>query len=351
MSPDNPMTRREALKTAALIAVAASLDRKTLAQPMTGSSEKPVQDQAPASAPYKSLNSNTKWLREAKWGLFTHYLAHKPSYPVPADMTPERWNNWVNSFDTKALADQLSSVRCPYFFVTIGQGGGYYCAPNEAYARAAIRGPAERLSRRDLVADLAAALKPKGIRQCVYLHGLRQNTEAQMELWYGVVREWSQRWGKSVHAWWIDGGRLPGNAQQILTEAMKSGNPQAIVAYNSGPVGQNRDQLMPATDYEDYLAGEVDYVLPTCGYRGWDNKPFYPGGNISGDQLHFLNFLGAWWSSGEPRFANDLVIAWTKHINDHDGAVTWDLPVSRTGQISDTYYRQLVALHKATHRR
>ena len=65
----------------------------------------------------------------------------------------------------------------------------------------------------------------------------------------------------------------------------------------------NRKQLMPVTEHEDFLAGECDYTLPTCGitpevYRErnvWntlDSTDFYQGPNISGDQLHFLNFLG-----------------------------------------------------------
>lgn len=40
----------------------------------------------------KKLSPNTQWLREAKWGLFTHYLAHMPSARVPRNMTGEFWN-------------------------------------------------------------------------------------------------------------------------------------------------------------------------------------------------------------------------------------------------------------------
>ena len=85
MSPDKPMTRREALKTAALIGVAVSLDMKTLARPMTGSSEKPVQDQA----------------REA---LLINSLAPKP---------PMGWNSWnyfaynVTERDMREMADAI----------------------------------------------------------------------------------------------------------------------------------------------------------------------------------------------------------------------------------------------------
>ena len=68
--------------------------------------------------PDKDLNPNTIWLREAKWGLFAHYMAHRPSAPIPEDMTPAKWNEKVNSFQVRAFADQLTELKAPYFFIT-----------------------------------------------------------------------------------------------------------------------------------------------------------------------------------------------------------------------------------------
>jgi len=107
--------------------------------------------------PEKELNPNTQWLREAKWGLFTHYLVHMPSAPVPEDMTAEKWNKKVNSFQVKKFADQLVELKVPYFFITIGQGGGYYCSPNKTYER--LFGSSNgKFSSRDLVLELAKEL-------------------------------------------------------------------------------------------------------------------------------------------------------------------------------------------------
>jgi hypothetical protein len=33
--------------------------------------------------PDKELNPNTKWLREAKWGMFTHYTIYPPNHRIP----------------------------------------------------------------------------------------------------------------------------------------------------------------------------------------------------------------------------------------------------------------------------
>ena len=301
----------------------------------------------PVSA--KELNPNTKWLREAKWGLFAHYLAHTASTEVSDEMNSDIWNKRVASFQVKQLGSQLSSLEIPYFFITIGQGGGYFCAPNETYEK--YFGPGEgKLSQRDLIADLAAELIPRGIRMCVYLpaYGRKESAEVQ-EKWQEIIIEWSNRWGKSISAWWIDGGVFSNpEMYRAYTEAFKSGNPDALIAYNTGPIGWSPEPKKPATPYEDYLAGEVNWRLPVSGVRPWDQKEYYMGPNIAGDQLHFLTFLGSFWGLGEPRFPDELVVGWTKHINNHGGAISWDIPLTYSGIISESHFRQLQVLTKAT---
>ncbi|MFC1765961.1 hypothetical protein ACFL6U_28275 [Planctomycetota bacterium] len=288
--------------------------------------------------PDKELNPNTQWLREAKWGLFVHYYGSR---------NRDAWNAQVNSFKVKEFAEQLSELKVPYFFITLGTTRNF-CAPNENYEK--LFGGA--LTDRDLIADLAAELIPRGIKLGIYMHavGRGQGAEVQQK-WQKVIREWSERYGDKVSGWWIDVGKYESpEAFKAFTAAFKSGNPKAIVTYNSAPVGWNRDQLLPATEHEDYLAGECDFILPTCGVRVFDGKEYYQGPNISGDQLHFLTYMGTWWggdAQGQPRFSDDLVISWTQHINDHAGAVTWDVPLTKDGLIPESYFKQIKALSNA----
>ncbi|MFC1765962.1 hypothetical protein ACFL6U_28280 [Planctomycetota bacterium] len=309
--------------------------------------------------PERELNPNTQWLREAKWGLFTHYLVHMPSAPIPEGTNAEKWNKKVNSFQVKTFADQLTELKVPYFFITIGQGGGYYCSPNATYER--LFGSSHgKLSKRDLVADLAEELNSRGIRLCVYLPALgRGDSPEKQQMYRDVVTEWSKRWSKSVSAWWIDGAAFQSpDVFKAYTAAFKAGNPKALVAYNVGPVGMNRRELAPVTDHEDFLAGECDYFLPTSGpipralvrrkiFSNFQSTDCYQGPNIAGDQLHFLNFLGAWWGTGEPRFPNALVNSWTQHVIDHAGAVTWDLPLTEDGIIPEAYFKQVKSLSES----
>ena len=74
--------------------------------------------------PDKELNPNTKWLREAKWGLFTHFIGGR-------NLSGEDWNARVNSFKVKEFADQLTELKASYFFITIGRS--YFCSPNKSY--------------------------------------------------------------------------------------------------------------------------------------------------------------------------------------------------------------------------
>ncbi len=248
--------------------------------------------------PEKELSPNTEWLREAKWGLFTHYLAHTASSKVSEEMNAKRWNDKVNSFQVKKFGEQLSKLKVPYFFITIGQGGGYYCSPNDTYER--LFGSSEgKLTERDLVAELAQELTSRGIKMCVYLPavGRRDSAEVQQK-WREVITEWSERWGELISAWWIDGAVYQSpEVFKLYTDAFRTGNPEALVSYNVGPLGMNPKPKLPVTEYEDFLAGECNWYLPVSGVRPWDGKKYYMGPNISGDQLHYLTFLGTFWGN------------------------------------------------------
>jgi len=297
----------------------------------------------------KKLNPETQWLHAAKWGVFAHYLAHTASTGVPGEMNRAAWNKRVNAFQVEKLGEQLSALDVPYFFITISQKGGYFCAPNKTHEKY-FGSDNSNASDRDLIADLAAELIPRGIKLCVYLPAYGKNESADVQKqWQEIIREWSNRWGKSISAWWIDGGVFSQpEMYQAYTDAFKSGNPDALVSYNTGPIGWSPEPKKPATLHEDYLAGEVNWRLPVSGIRPWDQKPYYEGPDSSGDQLHFLTFLGTFWGMGEPRFPNELVIGWTKHINNHGGTISWDVPLSYSGVLPASHYRQLQVLKEAT---
>ena len=111
-------------------------------------------------------NHRTDWFKNAKWGVFMHYMADTV---LKGDaLTVENWNKTVDAFDAKGLTEQLASAGAGYFVLTLGQNSGFYCSPNATYDR--LTGFAtSKCSRRDLVSDLSDALRARHIRLLVYL--------------------------------------------------------------------------------------------------------------------------------------------------------------------------------------
>ena len=114
------------------------------------------------------MTTTTDWFAKCGWGVFCHYLGAAPSSGGGAELTADAWNRQVDAFDADALARQLADVGAPYFFLTIGQNSGHFLAPNPTYDEYVSLRPS-KCSRRDLVSDLHAALRPWGIELLVYL--------------------------------------------------------------------------------------------------------------------------------------------------------------------------------------
>jgi len=301
-----------------------------------------------------------RWMSEARFGVMTHYLADWQAQVHHLDLSVERWNQLVDGFDVERMARQLASVGAGYYQISIGQNSGYYLAPNAAYDRLTEIRPS-KCSRRDLVADLYEALRPRGIRLIVYLpsgapgqdkaadaalewhNGPFPNREFQGK-WQEVIREWSERWGRKVSGWWFDGCYFPNTMYRSpdppnfasFAAAARAGNPDAAVAFNPGVVYR----MLSLTPHEDFTAGEIDKPELVTIRRA-------SGGKIDGAQIHMLSYLGQTWGKGTPRFTNEQVIAFTKKVRDAGGAVTWDVPVDLDGTIPPAFLDQLAALHKA----
>ena len=312
----------------------------------------------------------TKWFAESRWGVLCHWLGAPPSSDGGADLTSEAWNGQVDAFDVEGLARQLETIAVPYCFLTIGQNSGHYLAPNATYDRYVGIQPS-KCSRRDLVADLYEVLHPRGIDLLVYLpsgapasdpvavsrlgwkDGSRTDrtdkrvVEFQRK-WEAIIREWSTRWGPKVRGWWIDGCYFADAMYRHTDEpnfcsfaaAIKAGNPDSLVAFNDGV----HTPLISLTEHEDYTAGEIAIALPEC--RGaWVER------NGHNARFHVLSYLGESWCKGsKPRFPDELVIGYTKHVTSKGGVVTWDAPIGRSGLIPTAFMEQLSAISQGMRR-
>jgi hypothetical protein len=300
------------------------------------------------------------WLHDAQWGVMTHYLADWQAQVHNLDMSVEQWNKLIDGFDAQGIARQLDAVHARYYQISIGQNSGYYLAPNPTYDKIVSIQPS-KCSRRDLVADLYAALSPRGIKLMVYLPsgapaqdkvadaalGWRNGPYPLKEFqrqWEAVIRDWSERWGRKISGWWFDGCYFPNSMYRSaeppnfasFAAAARTGNPDAALAFNPGVVYR----ILSVTPYEDFTAGEIDKPELASIRRDIDGK-------IDGTQIQMLSYLGQTWGKGSPRFTTEQVIQFTKKVTDLGGAVTWDVPVELNGTISAPFIEQLTALGKA----
>jgi len=302
----------------------------------------------------------TAWMKEARWGVMTHYLADWKARELGEPMSVEKWNGLVDRFDVEGLAEQMKSVGAGYYLITIGQNSGYYLSPNATYDRFVGIQPS-KCSRRDLVAALYEAMHKRGIKLMVYLpagapggdsaarqalewqNGPHRNGEFQLK-WEQVIREWSTRWGPKVAGWWFDGCYWPNTMYRTDTApnfasfaaAARTGDPQAIVAFNPGVV----PRILSLTPHEDYTAGEINDPNRVEIRRAVDGK-------IDGVQVHILSYLGEKWGTGAPRFSTGQVVKWSQAIRKQGGAITWDVPIQPNGLIAQPFIDQLTAVGKA----
>ena len=303
----------------------------------------------------------TAWMRQARWGVMTHFLADWQARTNKIEMSVEEWNRLVDGFDVEGLAEQIKSVGAGYHILTIGQNSGYYLAPNETYDRLVGVKPS-RCSRRDLVSDMSAALARRGIKLIVYLpsgapagdrvarealqwrDGMHPNKEFQAK-WEEIIRDWSVRFGEKIAGWWFDGCYWPNlmyrSAQPpnfaSFAAAARAGNANSAVAFNPGVV----PRLISMTPEEDYTAGEISNPERLEIRRA-------QGGLLDGRQIQVLTYLGRTWGIGEPRFTEDQAIGFSRLVWREGGVVTWDVPVGLNGVIPEPFIAQLKSIGRAS---
>ena len=304
----------------------------------------------------------TDWFHHARWGASSHYL-------VAPELSAADWNRHVDSFDVTGLARALASAGVGYYWLTIGQNSGHYCSPNATYDGLVGRRPS-LCSRRDLIADLAAALASHGVRAMAYLpsgapaqdavaqaalewewgfeggwpHGWEKRTGKRLgnfqRKWQAVIREWSVRWGTNIHGWWFDGCYFADEMYRhpdapnfaSFAAAARAGNPDAIVAFNPGIM------LQTMGPEEDYTAGETNEP---------DKIAVPPGRWLDGEQVHIWSYLGRSWMQPPLRFTDEQAAACTRRNTATGAVMTWDIPLQEDGVPALAVTHQLAAIGRA----
>jgi len=161
-----------------------------------------------------------------------------------------------------------------------------------------------------------------------------------------ILTEFGTRYGRKISGYWFDGWyqsleQYPDIDPRELWSAVKAGNPDRVVAYNSW--------IYPGeTDWQEYWAGEVGGLVRPTSSR------FSEQGPAIGLQQHALWFLDAPWlhqkldSEMEPlRFKNEELIRYVEESMRHQGVVTLNVGIFQDGEIGTAAFEQLQALHAA----
>lgn len=299
-----------------------------------------------------------------KWGVFTHYLYGTPSVPnqVSGDLD---WNRRVDGVDVELIARTLHEVGAGYYFITVMQGRKYMLGPNATFDRIAGTQPGEACSNRDLVLELGQALKKYNIDLYLYYTGDGPYKDVDIgkkfgfweprgrismdfvQKWAEVLREYAVRYGDLVKGWWIDGcyDNDFGYTHELLQpyyDAVKAGNPNAVVAFNNGV----KDDLEKWFRDEDFTCGEFNDFTCIPKTR-----------LIDGAQAHILAPLGispdgsgwgGWCQTGCKRNA-DYMIDYVNRVNQAGGVVTIDVKIWGDGSFDPEQIALLTKLGQAIH--
>jgi len=299
--------------------------------------------------PYRGTGKG--WMKEARWGVFVHYL-----------LGGEEFNKMADSFDVKGFADQMEKTKADYLIFTLGQNSGYYCSPNATYEKYAGYAPGQRCTKRDLPMEIAREMQNRGIRFLLYLPSRSPQDDPQamaglsdiderkkapqefIKKWSEVIEEWSLRYGTLVSGWWFDGAyresswndyTLPYNFR-TWAAACRAGNPESLLAFNNGADIDRAFKIF--SDAQDYTAGEQTRFGATPEYY-----PPYPA-----KQWHILSFLGNSWNNPSgPNYTDEWLIAYIQNVNRQGGIVSIDVNLSKDGRIYEPHARQLQAVGRA----
>ena len=299
----------------------------------------------------------TLWLKETPFGVMVHYL------PVIANrdgsLMPD-WDECVQNFDVKKFCNQLVKAGAKWLIMPFGQNHGAYISPNPELEKYLGTG---YFTKRDLMKELALALKKRDIKLVAYLptevwgHDkyVREalgweldpvDKSVFMERWYKAVEYWSKTFGELIVGWWFDGcytasdkdfipeGRNGWTNERFDKDkwfkAARAGNPARAVCMCPGA-----NLMQYVWPDEDYLCGEVNELLDP------------PDGLPENMTPHALTWLECRWGhvpeKGKkngfikeippPRFKVKEMAEWIEKFRSRNGGCTINIGIYRDGSL------------------
>jgi hypothetical protein len=319
-------------------------------------------------------SGDASWMLKAKYGIFVHYqyrillgcsVATKPQFPKASQMAARAWNRFVDGFDVEGFAQQAAEAKVGWVMFCIDDHYfAWPCAPNKAFSEFTGYPPGEKCSRRDLIMDLANALRARGVKLICYfagLNGYRKEPKVSAGLMDGagrgglnearppsaecrkrrlaVLKEYADRYQDKIAGWWFDGMELDTYQAEpedwrAIERLVHSANPKAVIAFSYG----RNEQACIRKGIDDYTGGDT--------WSKQDLKRLTPARLPAQEGIlwHGKIYCGnVYHGQGDAnQFRDQELIDWINTCNSQGGVCTLDWPFDpRTGLIKEFGIAQL----------
>jgi len=232
-----------------------------------------------ATSTYKRADAS--WFAACPFGVSTHWTALSQAVH-PADWRP--FPETVARFNVERFADNIAASGASYLIFTSCHALQWLAGPCDAIERV-LPG---RTNKRDMVGELARALKQRSVHLILYYnHSCNHGDDPAWELAVGyhepdksrlvtnllaIIRELGERHCELARAWWFDScysldNHGPSRGESTIPDsfrfpwndwvaAAKSGYAERLVTLNAGMM-----RYYLYTDHQDYEWGEANDLI------------------------------------------------------------------------------------------
>ena len=272
--------------------------------------------------------ASTEWLTKAGYGVMFHWT----SQSINPDGSHKTFSDAVNSFYVDKFANMVEETGAGYVIFTIGHAEPYCPAPIASWDKY----HPGKTTQRDLIGEIADALKIKNIRLICYLptHVVAKyqkvNSNEFMKINTEVLQEMGERYKDKIAGYWFDGWyqcfeEYPDVSFESFFNATKAGNKDRIIALNSWI-------YPPVTSWQEYWAGEVASPVdqPVNGYM--------TNGPVPDLRYQTLLIMEPYWvqesaEMPDPRFTSTQLSKYIKDCMKNKGAVTVNMGIYQDGTV------------------
>jgi hypothetical protein len=292
-----------------------------------------------------AMRSDPSWFQQARYGMMVHWT--KQSAPLHGE--PKSYEQAVADFDVEAFAETMKSTGAGFVVFTTSHAMQYFPAPLVSLNKI-LPG---RTTKRDLPADLAAALNKRGMKLILYFHlgassdpewlkasGFWEtDTSKFFGNWRSIISEAGERYQDNLAGWWFDDGATNyyyrSAPWESLAKAAKAGNPQRMISFNAW-------ELNSPTQFHDFCTGEgCEDPRGMDGLLTPESNGRYPSGTHAGLQASACLIADATWvhdrlniAPSKPKWNADQLTQLLRGFIAHKNVPIFNLEITQDGHLS-----------------